>query len=380
MNNGNFNGYNPNGNGQNNGFMGGYDPNSQPNNGYNSNPYPPQNNGYQPYNNTSSPGYAPYQGGTYSNPSPQQGYTAPQSAPQQGYAAPQSTPQQPFYAAPQSTPQQPFYAAPQSTPQQPAYAAPQPASQNAPYAPPQQQGASGFGIPIAGSRSGAMTLSDYSKKIFLWMGAGLALTFVVALGLMLWLTAGDEINYDRFSDFLPLFYGGLIVEVVLAIVLNIFVKKMPYGVSLTMFIVYSVVSGVTLTPLLVVYDAGSAIFAFAAAAVLFIAFAIYGIVTKRDLTKLGPILLIGLVVLLLFTLLGFIFQMSGLSIIISIVGIIIFIGLTAYDTQKIKANYNAYANNPDMLNKTSVNMALQLYLDFINLFIYILRLMGNARK
>ena len=75
-----------------------------------------------------------------------------------------------------------------------------------------------------------------------------------------------------------------------------------------------------------------------------------------------------------------IFRMSGLSIIISIIGIIIFIGLTAYDAQKIKASYAAYENDPAMLNKVSVNLALQLYLDFINLFIYILRLMGKARR
>lgn len=357
MNNGSFNGYDPN-NGQNSGFMGGYDPNAnaqgQP---YNSNPYPqsngyqqpynsnpyPQNNDYQQsYNNTATPGYAPYQGGTYSNPAPQQNY----GTPQQNYAAPQQS-----YAAP--------------------------------YAPAQEQQSSsrGFGIPFVGSSSGTMTLSDYSKKIFLWMGAGLGLTFFVALGLMLWLTSGSELDlYVRFSNLLPLFYGGLIAEVVLAIVLGLFVKKMPYAVSLSMFIVYSIVSGVTFTPILVVYDAGSAIFAFAAAAVLFIGFAIYGIVTKRDLLKLGPILAIGLVVLLLFSVLGVIFQMSGLSIIISIVGIIIFIGLTAYDTQKIKASYDAYANDPEMLKKLSVNLALQLYLDFINLFIYILRLMGKARR
>lgn len=356
MNNGNFGGYNPNGNGQNPGFMGSYDPNAQNqpnggyNNAYNSNPYPqggqpynsnpyPQNNGYQqPYNNTTTPGYAPYQGGTYGAPA------------QQTYSA------QPDYAQSNGA---------------------------APYAPQaeQQNTSRGFGIPLVGTRSGAMSLSDYSKKIFLWMGAGLALTFFVALGLMLWLTSGDELDlYIRFHQFLPLFYGGLIAEIVLAVVLNFFVKKMPYTVSLTMFIVYSVVSGVTLTPILVVYDAGSAIFAFAAAAVLFIAFAIYGIVTKRDLLKLGPILAIGLVVLLLFTLLGLIFRMSGLSIIISIIGIIIFIGLTAYDAQKIKASYAAYENDPAMLKKVSVNLALQLYLDFINLFIYILRLMGKARR
>ena len=294
MNNGNFNGYDPNRNGQ---------------NGYND-PY--QANGYQQ---------------NYQQSYPQQGYQ--QSYPQQGY--------------------QPY-----------------------------QGDLAQQGVPFTGTRTGTMSLSDYSKKIFLWMGAGLAVTFFVALGLMLWLTSGDPLTvYARFSSYLPLFYGGIVVELVLAIVLNIFVAKMPYGVSLAMFFVYSLVSGVTFTPILVVYDAGSAIFCFAAAAVLFIGFAIYGTVTKRDLTKLGPILMIGVLVLLLFSVVGLIFNFGGLSILIGVIGVAIFVGLTAYDVQKIKKSYESLAGDDAMLKKLSVNLALQLYLDFINIFIYLLRLFGK---
>ena len=156
--------------------------------------------------------------------------------------------------------------------------------------------------------------------------------------------------------------------------------EMPYGVSLSMFIVYSVVSGITFSPILLVFEAGSAIFAFAAAAVLFVGFAIYGIVTKRDLMKLGSILMIGLIVLLIFTVIGIFVQMSLTSLFISIFGIAVFIGLTAYDAQKIRVSYDNLAADGEMLKKMSVNMALQLYLDFINLFIYLLRLMGKARR
>ena len=107
---------------------------------------------------------------------------------------------------------------------------------------------------------------------------------------------------------------------------------------------------------------------------------IYGIVTKRDLMKLGPILMIGLIVLLVFSVIGIFVHMSVMSMIVSIVGILIFIGLTAYDTQKIRVSYENLSHNPEMLKKMSVNMALQLYLDFINLFIYLLRLLGKARR
>ena len=329
------NGYDPNGNqnGYNQGFMGGYDANQ--NNGYQANGY--QANGYQPngyQDNSTSQGYRPYEGGTYGNPN--QNYNNYAQQPQNGYNAPVQN----------------------GYPQAAGFAA--------------NTGAQ--------AGSGTITLADYSKRIFLWMGAGLGVTFFVALGLMLYLTSGSELDlYLKFSNMLPVFYGGIVVELVLAFVLGLFVRKMPYGVSLGMFILYSVVSGVTFTPILCVYDASSAIFAFAAAAVLFITFAVYGIVTKRDLSKLGPILAIGLIVLIVFSLIGIFVHMSWASILISILGIAIFIGLAAYDAQKIKANYNTYAGNDEMLKKTSVNMALQLYLDFINIFIYILKLVGKKR-
>ena len=288
MNNGNFNGYDPNNrnqNGYSQGFMGSYDPNANA-------PY--QANNYQ--DNSSTQGYNPYDGGTYGNPNPN-GYNAYQQ-PQNGYNAQ-------FQGGYSQNPG--FNAAP--------------AGVNA----------------GAAAGTGTMTLADYSKKIFLWMGAGLGLTFFVALGLMLYLTSGSELDlYLKFTNMLPVFYG--------------------------------------------VYDAGSAIFAFAAAAVLFVSFAIYGIVTKRDLSKLGPLLMIGLIVLILFSVIGIFVHMSWASIIIALIGIAIFIGLTAYDTQKIKASYNAYSGNDEMLKKLSVNLALQLYLDFVNLFIYILKLMGKARR
>ena len=299
MNNGSFNGFDPN---RNKGGQGGYtDQNS----------YPPYQSdaAYGSYQNSTTEGYRPYEGGTYSNPQ----NVAPASA-------------------------------------------------------------------YAGQQTAAMSLSDYSKRIFFWMGAGMLLTFAVALGLMLFLTSGSEEDMmEKFSGFIPLFIGGIVVELVLAIALGVFVTKMSYQVSLGMFILYSIVSGVTLTPIMVVAGAKDAVFAFAAAAILFIAFAIFGIVTKRDLTKIAPLLFIGLIVLMLFAIIGIFVGMSWMSIVVSLIGIAVFVGLTAYDTQKIKSNYNTFCNDETMLKKTSVNMALQLYLDFINIFIYILRIMIASR-
>ena len=224
-----------------------------------------------------------------------------------------------------------------------------------------------------------VSLAEYSKMIFLWMGIGLMITFGAALILMLYLTSGSiNSQVSKLSSFLPVFYGGLVVELILALVLGFFVTKMSHTASLVMFFVYSFVSGITLTPVLCVYDAGSTVFAFAATALMFMTFAIYGIVTKRDLSKLGPILMIGLIFLLGYSVIMLLIGHYN-SLLIGVIGIAIFIGLTAYDAQKIKRSYEALSGDETMLKKMSVNLALQLYLDFINIFLYLIRIFGKRR-
>ncbi len=293
----------------------GYDPNRNHNN------YSPYNGGYDPnggYNNSQTNGYRPYDGGTYQNPN-------------QGYG------------------------------------------QNYGFAP--NMGYAGTAV----QTQARVSLAEYSKMIFLWMGIGLFVTFGAAFALMLYLTSGSiSSQIEKLASFAPIYYGGIVVEIVLAIVLGFFVTKMSHTASLIMFFVYSLVSGITLTPILCFYDAGSTVFAFAATAMMFMTFAIYGIVTKRDLTNLGTILIIGLIFLVIYSSVMLLIGHYN-SLLIGVLGIIIFIGLTAYDAQKIKKSYAALANDEVMLKKMSVNLALQLYLDFVNLFIYILRLFGKQR-
>lgn len=225
--------------------------------------------------------------------------------------------------------------------------------------------------------SAKMSMAEYSKRIYGWLGAGLGITFIIGFVLMKILTNAPD---ETIEGFLPIFFGGMIVELVMVIVLGFFIRKLPYVASLVIFGIYSVCNGITLTPLLVVAGGANAVFAFAATAVLFGAFSIYGLVTKRDLTKLGPILMIGLIVLIVYSIIAMIFGMDSSSLIISLIGIALFIGFTAYDTQKIKSGYNYYANDEQALKKSTINVALELYLDFINLFIYILRLLAANRR
>ena len=227
-----------------------------------------------------------------------------------------------------------------------------------------------------GSKSAAgISMADFSRKVYSWMAVGLSVTFILGFAFQSILSA----NPLMLEQFFPVYIVSVIVELIMVIALGFFIYKMPSTVSLIMFLIYSVCNGVNIAPTLMFAGADKAIWAFAATALLFGAFSVYGIVTKRDLTKLRPILLIGLIVLIVFGILGIFFRMGALDLIISLIGIAVFVGFTAYDTQKIKAGYEYFSNDSEMLKKASVNIALQLYLDFINLFLYILRLFSRNR-
>lgn len=224
-------------------------------------------------------------------------------------------------------------------------------------------------------RSAGISIADYSRRVYAWMAAGLTITFLLAFVIQSVLTA----NPMLLADYFPIYIGSVIVELAMVIVLGFFVYKLPSTVSMILFLVYSVCNGINIAPTLMLAGADKAIFAFAATALLFGAFSIYGLITKRDLTKLRPILMIGLIVLLVFAVFGMFFHMGALDLGISLLGIAIFVGFTAYDTQKIKKGYEYFSGDSEMLKKSSINIALELYLDFINLFLYILRLFARNR-
>ena len=221
-----------------------------------------------------------------------------------------------------------------------------------------------------------ISMADFSRRVYSWMAVGLSVTFILGFAFQSVLAA----NPLMLEQFFPVYIVSVIVELIMVIALGFFIYKMPSTVSLIMFLIYSVCNGVNIAPTLMLAGADKAIWAFAATALLFGAFSVYGIVTKRDLTKLRPILLIGLIVLIVFGILGMFFRMGAMDLIISLIGIAIFVGFTAYDTQKIKQGYEYFSGDAEMLKKASVNIALQLYLDFINLFLYLLRLFSRNSR
>ena len=221
-----------------------------------------------------------------------------------------------------------------------------------------------------------LTEGEYTARTFLWMVLGLMVTFGVAVAC--WLT--NLTLYALYAfPFIPILV--LIATLILSFTMAARIERMAVGTARSMFIAFSALFGFTLSVYLYVYDLMSVIVVFLATAVYFGALAAYGHFTRRNLAGVGAILSSGLMFLILFGVLTwFIPAFSALDSLVSLVGIAIFLGYTAYDTQRIRAYYHYYAGYPDMLEKASVFSALQLYLDFLNLLLYLLRFLGRSRN
>lgn len=216
-------------------------------------------------------------------------------------------------------------------------------------------------------------LGVYTAKTFGWMALGLLTTFVLSF-----IMSVTPIAYALFSvPALPFLL--LIVEVVVVIALSAKVHKISVGAARGLFFLYSALNAVTFSAILLTYNLGTLIFAFGLTALYFGALAAYGYFTKRDLSNLRTFLLFGLVFLAIYWLISLFLPVSGFDRIACFIGIVVFMGFTAYDTQKIKAFYYSMDPQSDMGKKMSIISALELYLDFINLFLYILRLVGVSR-
>lgn len=226
----------------------------------------------------------------------------------------------------------------------------------------------------SGYAQGTLTLNQYMAQTFGWMFVGLMITFLLAAGLAL--TGGV---YYMFS--IPYIMTILLIaELAVVLFMSTDILKRSVATTRTMFAVYSILNGIVFSVYFVAFDVVKLIFIFGLTALFFGGFALYGRFTKTDLSGLRSLLVGGLVFLLIAGLLTLFIDMSSLERIICMVGIVVFLCFTAYDTQKIKANYEYFCGDEVMLQKASVFSALQLYLDFINLFLYLLRFLGRSRS
>jgi len=171
------------------------------------------------------------------------------------------------------------------------------------------------------------------------------------------------------------FYGLMIGELILVFTLSAAIGRLSTGVATVLFLGYSALNGLTLSVVFLVYTADSIASTFAVTAAMFGAMSLYGYVTRRDLTSWGSFFFMGLIGILIASVVNIFLKSNAVSWVVSAIGVIVFTGLTAYDTWKIKALAAAGAEG----RKPAILGALTLYLDFINLFLMLLRLMGGRR-
>lgn len=208
------------------------------------------------------------------------------------------------------------------------------------------------------------------QRTFLWMTLGLAITglasvYTVDSGLVFRMIGSNS------------FYFLLIAEIALVWILSARVMKLSLPVATGAFALYSVLNGVTLSPIFLVYTSESIATTFFVTSGTFGAMALYGYFTKRDLTKWGSLLFMVLIGVVIATLVNLFLKSETLMWIITYVGVVLFVALTAYDTQKVKLLANETKHDVELSKKASLLGALTLYLDFINLFLYLLRFFGR---
>ena len=213
-------------------------------------------------------------------------------------------------------------------------------------------------------------MAQVMRKVYLKMFLGLLVTALTS-----WFVLNNETILMTLIQSSGLLIGLCVAELALVFILSLAINKLSSPVATLLFYVYAVINGVTLTPIFLIYTMSSIALTFFVTSGVFLAMTIYGYVTKSDLTKIGSFLVMALIGLIVCTIINVFWANSTMDWIISFAGVIIFLGLTAWDTQKIKQ----MAQETDEMNagKLATLGALSLYLDFINLFLYLLRFLGS---
>jgi FtsH-binding integral membrane protein len=215
-------------------------------------------------------------------------------------------------------------------------------------------------------------VSAFLRSVYGWMFVGLAVTAGTASAV----TASPAVSGALLANRL-LFFGLLIGELGLVVALSARVRSMAPATAAALFLVYSLLNGVTLSLVLLAYTGASVANAFFVSAGMFGALAVYGTTTQRSLAGWGSFLFMGLVGVVIAALVGIFWHNDTLQFVIGVVGVIVFTGLAAYDAQRLKAM--ALAVPEGRVGAYAITGALSLYLDFVNLFLSLLRLMGNRR-
>jgi FtsH-binding integral membrane protein len=237
-------------------------------------------------------------------------------------------------------------------------------------------------VPIRQTQTQVL-VNTFVRSVYNWMAIGLALTGFVAFYVVnsesilriLFHVVGNQLRPTM------LFWGIAIGELVLVFAISARVYKMRASTATGLFVLYAALNGATISIIFLAYTSSSIASTFFICAATFVACSIFGWTTKRDLTSLGGFLFMGLIGIIIATFVNVFIRSSAMHMIISYIGVLVFVGLTAYDTQKIK---NMALTQPagleaGVVRKGAILGALKLYLDFINLFLMLLRIFGDRR-
>ncbi len=221
------------------------------------------------------------------------------------------------------------------------------------------------------STANSSVLSIVMRKVYVRMFLALVVTAFTAL-----YVASSPSLLMTIMGSRAIFFGLIIAELAIVFVVSGMLHKLSSTTAVLLFYLYAILNGVVFSSIFVVYSLGSIAYTFFITAGVFGAMSVYGLVTKNDMTKFGSYCMMALFGLIIATVVNIFVASSTLDWIISFVGVVLFIGLTAWDTQKIKNA--AYVVEPSQMGKLATIGALSLYLDFINLFLYLLRFFGRG--
>jgi len=220
-------------------------------------------------------------------------------------------------------------------------------------------------------------VNSFVRSVYNWMAIGLALTGFIAYAVANMPEVRDVIFGSRI-----VFFGLIIAQLALVFIISSRIQRMQAGTATLLFVVYSALNGATLSSIFLVYAQSTIASTFFVCSATFVACSIYGWTTRRDLTSMGGFLTMGLIGIVIASLVNMFIQSSAISTVVSYIGVLVFVGLTAYDTQDIKKMAMSQPESIDAgaIRKGAILGALKLYLDFINLFLMLLRIFGGGRE
>lgn len=215
------------------------------------------------------------------------------------------------------------------------------------------------------------------RKVYVWMTLALTVTGLTAY----YVASNQQLMYSMFGQSSTMVWVLILAQLAIVFTLSAAINRLSFMVASLLFVAYSVLNGLTFSVIFLVYTMSSISSVFFITAGTFAAMSFIGYTTRKDLTGLGKILIMALIGIIIATVVNIFIKSSGLMMIVSYIGVLIFVGLTAYDTQKIKKMFlQAGTEVNDSTQKLALLGSLTLYLDFINLFLYLLRILGDRRS